>query len=811
MALVLCRAAVRLRARIAQPRWYTTAPAEALSRVRNIGIIAHIDAGKTTTTERMLHYAGFTRRIGDVDDGNTVMDYLPAERERGITIQSAAITFGWRDAQLHLIDTPGHVDFTMEVERAVRVLDGAVTILDAVAGVQAQTQTVWTQAARYGIPRLVFVNKMDREGACWRRCVDDVSTKLNATPLVLQVPAAQKPRQGQYTPGELAVWLDAVSLERITFDILSDSSGSSVRRERLTPDADPQAFELAAQARAQLVEVLAEVDPQIMDVFLSDSVDGDPLRVPEDEVRGAVRRATLASRACPVLLGASYRNVGVQPLLDAIVDYLPTPTDRPQPLAVVAGAEAPTRAVAKGARPEAAEAVQVRPDAQEKLVAFAFKVVVDAQRGPMVFVRVYAGTLEARSVLVNGTQGGVKERATKLLQMYADLPEEIASIGCGHIGVVLGLKQTKTGDTLLHPQHPSLARAHRPAKRPKATAAHGEPEPVGLQLHGVSVPPPVFFCAVEADSPQDEKPLADALASLLLEDPSLRVSHDAETGQTLLSGMGELHLEIVRDRLLRDMKIGASFGTMRVSYREMAGQPAAADHVYAKEVAGKVGKAAMRVAVAPIEPPAEESSAAEGAASPDTNEIEVDMPETLTTPDGSPVAGGGELRETVLAAIEDGIRSALFRGSVLGFPVARTRVDVSDVQFFGEDLSTPAAYRACAAQALLRALGACQSVLLEPIARVTIQCPEAAVGSVLADLNGARRGRVLSLDDAGSKALDGSMLLVAEAPLSALVGYSSALRSLTAGAANFSLEVVGFGAMTAQQQQKVVNESRGYA
>ncbi|KAJ2715469.1 Ribosome-releasing factor 2, mitochondrial, partial [Coemansia spiralis] len=394
-----------------------------------------------------------------------------------------------------------------------------------------------------------------------------------------------------------------------------------------------------------------------------------------------------------------------------------------------------------------------------------------------------------------------------LLQMYADLPEEIASIGCGHIGVVLGLKQTKTGDTLLHPQHPSLARAHKGAKRSKA-AAQSEPEAIGLQLHGVAVPPPVFFCAVEADSPQDEKPLADALANLLLEDPSLRISYDAETGQTLLSGMGELHLEIVRDRLLRDMKIAASFGAMRVSYREMAGRPTTVDHVYAKEVAGKVGKAAMRITVSSIEPSPDESGA-EAAASSDSNEIEVDVPETLATPDGTPATG--EQRDTVLAAIEGGIRSALFRGSLLGFPVARTRVHVSDVQFFGEDMSTPAAYRACAGQTLLRALGACHPVLLEPIARVSIQCPEAALGSVLGDLNGTRRGRVLSLEDAESGALDASKLLIAEAPMSAMVGYSSALRSLTAGAATFSLEVVGFGAMSAQQQQRIINESRGLA
>ncbi|KAJ2776337.1 Ribosome-releasing factor 2, mitochondrial [Coemansia javaensis] len=782
---------------LSQRRWLADQPAGSspLDRVRNIGIIAHIDAGKTTTTERMLHYAGFTRRMGDVDDGSTVMDYLPAERERGITIQSAAITFGWRGAQLHLIDTPGHVDFTVEVERAVRVLDGAVAILDAVAGVQAQTQTVWRQAARYGIPRLVFVNKMDRDGADWRRCVADVAAKLGAVPLVLQIPEAQAPRGARLAGADLARWLDVVSLERISFDLGADASGASVTRRALCAAADPQAHRAAARARAQLVDALAEVDARTMDVFLSDAVDGDPLRMPAAELRAAVRRATLATRACPVLLGAAFRNVGVQPLLDAVVDYLPAPTDRPPAPGSAPGDPAPL-------------------DPAAPLVALAFKVIVDAQRGPMVFVRVYSGTLTARMTLVNATRGGAKERATKLLQMYADVPEEIASIPCGHIGVVLGLKLTRTGDTLLHPHHPSLARAPRAAKKPRSSVhavldphAAAAAEPVGLQLHGMAVPPPVFFCAVEADSPLDEKPLADALAALLLEDPSLHVTYDPETGQTLLSGMGELHLEVVRNRLLDDMKIRASFGDMRVSYRETPGRASPAlDHLYAKEVAGRVGKAAMRVEVAPL-PPAEDDADADANA----NAIDVEMPESLA-PSGGPssAADAREQREAVRAAIADGVRYALLRGPVLGFPVARAHVRVTGVRGFGDDVSTPAAFRACAAQALRRALEACAPVLLEPIARVSIQCPEPRLGPVIADLNGARHGRVLSLADAETKALDGSMALLAEAPLSAMVGYSSALRSLTAGTATFSLEVSGFGPMTAQQQQKVVDESRGY-
>ncbi|KAJ2058276.1 Ribosome-releasing factor 2, mitochondrial [Coemansia sp. S146] len=743
----------------------------------------------------MLHYAGFTRTIGDVDDGDTIMDYLPAERERGITIQSAAITFGWRDHQLHLIDTPGHVDFTVEVERAMRVLDGAVTIIDAVSGVQAQTKTVWTQASRYQIPRIIFVNKMDRDGANWRKSVRDIEAKLSARPLVLMVP--------EYTGGErleggtLESWLDVVAMERVVFDLRADSTGATVRREKLVA-GNGASFQAAADAREQLVEALAEIDQHIVDVFLGDHVDGDHLRLPTAELRAAIRRATLSSQASPVLLGASFRNVGVQPLLDAIIDYLPAPTDRPLPLAL-SPASSPTQL----SKTDSKDSKQAHLDPSEKLVAFAFKVIVDQQRGPMVFVRVYSGTLDSRMTLVNGTRGGVKERATKLLQMYADTPEEIPSIACGHIGVVLGLKQTKTGDTLLHPQHSSLSRSSKSGSKKHSKLMAGvsdtaEQLAVGLQLHGIDVPPPVFFCAVEADSPQDVRPLNEALANMTLEDPSLHISHDDETGQTLISGMGELHLEVVRDRMLKDMKINASFGQMRVSYREMAGQEATAEFVYAKEIANKAVKAAMGVTVSPI---------ADAEACADSNSVDVDVPESLGTDES------GSQREAVLAAITEGIRSALYRGTLLGFPVTHTAIRVSDVQYFGEDLSTTAAYRACATQAFSQALKLSNPVLLEPIARTTILCPESHIGSVLSDLNGARKGRVLSLDDSDAECLDSTnatKVLVAEVPLSTMVGYSSSLRSLTAGSATFTMEVIGFGPMAAQQQQLVLKESLGY-
>ncbi|KAJ2698154.1 Ribosome-releasing factor 2, mitochondrial [Coemansia sp. IMI 203386] len=792
---------------------------DSLQNVRNLGIIAHIDAGKTTTTERMLHYAGFTRSIGSVDDGDTVMDYLPAERERGITIQSAAITFGWRSHLLHLIDTPGHVDFTVEVERAMRVLDGAVAIVDAVAGVQAQTKTVWAQAARYNIPRVVFVNKMDRDGANWRKCVEEVNDKLGAKPLVLVVPEC--PKHWVRLQGKrLETWIDVVSMEKVIFDITADNTGALVKRVQLTMDQYPEAYAVALEMREKLVEELAEIDQQIVDVFFSDGIDGDHAMVPSGEIKAAIRRVTLESLACPVLLGASFQNIGVQPLLDAIVDYLPSPADRPLPLAVAPMAKMATTAVAKKNRSVDADSlVAVQLDAEDKLVAFAFKVVVDKQRGPMVFVRVYSGTLDARMTVVNATRGGIKERATRLLQMYADTAEEIQSIQCGHIGVILGLKQTKTGDTLMHPQHPTLANKGSMKsggrKQKPVNAGIDSNTAVGLQLHGIEVPPPVFFCAVEADSPQDERPLEEALANLTLEDPSLHVSNDQETGQTLLSGMGELHLEVIRDRVINDLKINARFGTMRVSYREMPGQPSSVDYVYAKEIVGKAAKASMHISILPIEEMKDDLNHMQ-----DGNLIHVDMPEMgLGSMEKSAVVvtvpANTEMFDNIRTAIIDGVQNALFRGSLLGFPVARSHVRITNIGYFGDELSTPAAYRACAGQAVHQALGASCPKLLEPIARATVLCPESHIGAVLSDLNGMRRGRVLSLDDANT---DGGMVdstnltkvLVAEVPLSTMVGYSSQLRSLTAGCATFTMEVVGFGSMPIQQQHQVIKEARGY-
>ncbi|KAJ1956079.1 Ribosome-releasing factor 2, mitochondrial, partial [Dispira parvispora] len=571
---------------------HTLSP-EALAKVktiRNLGIIAHIDAGKTTTTERMLYYAGFSRRMGDVDSGDTVMDYMQQERERGITIQSAAITFGWRGHQLNLIDTPGHVDFTFEVERSIRVLDGAVTIVDGVAGVQAQTETVWRQARKYNVPRLVFINKMDRVGARLDRTVEQLRAKLATQPLVCQLPVVCTGRGNnqRWLPMDqanclgldiqpiangslLAGVVDLVRMEFLEFD--STKKGSEVRRMALTSsEADlasttsPYAAiqQTAQKARSELVEALCDLDDDLMESFLDIA---DPMALSPVQIQTAVRRQTLAGRAVPVLCGTSYRHIGVQPLLDAVVDYLPSPLDVPCPKTVVGRRNSSTTTVPLSDR--------------TTLCALAFKVLYDPRRGPMVFIRVYSGVLSVRQTLLNA-QRNTKERATKLLTMYANDVEEVNAIGVGEIGVVLGLKHSRTGDTLLGITKSST-------------------ESVLPRLQGVEPPPPVFFCSIEPHSASDEKQLNEALGHLLLEDPSLHLTTNDETGQTQLSGMGELHLDIIKDRLLRDYRVNAHIGAIRIAYRETIQTPVEQTFHYEKEVLGKYGKVGMTVCLTPLE------------------------------------------------------------------------------------------------------------------------------------------------------------------------------------------------------------------
>ncbi|KAI9313809.1 P-loop containing nucleoside triphosphate hydrolase protein [Dichotomocladium elegans] len=767
-------------------RGYASGPKDfSLPKTRNIGIIAHIDAGKTTTTERMLYYAGVTTKIGDIDDGDTVMDYLKAERERGITINSAAITFGWNGHRINLIDTPGHVDFTIEVERAVRVLDGAVTILDGVAGVEAQTETVWRQADRYGIPRIAFVNKMDRMGAAYGRTVLQIWKKLRARPLVLQVPLmAETGIEGV---------VDLVTMETVQW---VGDDGLTMSRSPL--DNTSTLYEEAVRGRTALVEALAELDDGIVEAFF-DEADGDHLKVTAESLKESLRRVTLASKAVPVLCGAAFRNMGVQPVLDAVIDYLPSPLDRPAALAKLDGSK-----------------TQLIPlEENGKLCALAFKVTHDPRRGPLVYVKVYSGKLNTRATIFNTTTR-TKERVNKLLQMYAKDVEEIPSITAGNIGVIVGLRDTRTGDTLVQSNDTNAIKS-------------------GLQLNNIDVPSPAFFSAIEPASVSEEKAIDEALKNLTREDPSLKVWTDADSGQTLISGMGELHLEIVKDRLINDFKVKAEMGKMCISYRETCQSPAVVRSTFDREVLGKRSRANCKVELLPL--CEEEKDDHEGWIVDAGNYLKIHLPsENDTHPSEENASIDQQLKkDDVRRAIQTGLQSGLARGAVLGFPLTRVRVTVSDLETFGADTSL-GSVSACVAKGVQDAIKQAGSCLLEPMMEVHTEVNDNLIGTVVSDLSGTRRGHVIGLESAtdvdqevtGSQdvqvyapvdSLDvngdvgeykSKQVVKAHVPLSSMLGYSNALRSLTGGSGSFSMRVIGYGEMSKDRERAVIAEMKGY-
>ncbi|OAD66485.1 hypothetical protein PHYBLDRAFT_200781 [Phycomyces blakesleeanus NRRL 1555(-)] len=735
-----------------------------ISKTRNIGIIAHIDAGKTTTSERMLYYAGVTKKIGDIDHGDTVMDYLAAERERGITINSAAITFGWEGHRINLIDTPGHVDFTMEVERAVRVLDGAVTVLDGVAGVEAQTETVWKQADKHSIPRIAFVNKLDRTGAAFGRTVKEMWKKLRARPLVLQLPIYAEGGHG------IRGVADLVTMETVLWDP-TKIDGSAFVREPLVESTDPKLWEEAVRGRTALVEALAEMDDAIVEVFFEEA-DGEHLAVPAIALKAALRRVTLENKAVPVLCGAAFKNVGVQPVLDAVIDYLPSPLDRPPALATMRDAKTALIPLSEVG----------------KLCALAFKVTHDPRRGPLVYVKVYSGKLPVRATLYNTTTNH-KERANKLLQMYAREAEEIPVIQAGNIGVIVGLKDTRTGDTLV------LANDTQAIKS-------------NLQLNTIEIPSPAFFAAIEPDAVSEEQAIEEALRNLTREDPSVRVWTDEESGQMLISGMGELHLDIIKDRLINDFKCKATMGKMRISYRETCQAPGVASTVYDKEVLGKKSRAGCSVTLEPTEDP--------------SNQITIQLQEDLA--DSLPHL----TQEDIDQAIQTGYQSGLSRGAVLGFPLAQVHVKIDKLETFGAE-TTLGAISASVSNSIQEALRHADPCLLEPMMEVHAEVNEHHIGSVVSDLSGTRRGHVIGLYATDDKtavqdtevysppdslhqdvdAYKAKQVIKAHVPLSSMLGYSNSLRSLTGGNGQFSMRVIGYGAMSKDRERSVVQEMRG--
>ncbi|XP_078468773.1 ribosome-releasing factor 2, mitochondrial [Lampetra fluviatilis] len=724
-----------------------------ISRIRNIGIMAHIDAGKTTTTERMLYYAGYTRVLGDVDDGDTVTDFMAQERERGITIQSAAVSFHWSGHRINLVDTPGHVDFTVEVERCLRVLDGAVAVFDASAGVEAQTMTVWRQADRYEVPRLCFLNKMDKLGASFAYSVDSIKEKLKVQPLIIQLPVgAERTFRGI---------VDVVSMEAFTWGggrpagsraHPERDDGSEFERTTLSPAGTPELWPSAVEARKTLVEQLADGDDAFAELVLGQHSE-DFSSVASEHVRAALRRATLSRAAVPVLCGSALKNKGVQLLMDAVTHYLPSPVERQHPFLQWYGDEP---------------------------CALAFKVTHDKQRGPLVFLRVYSGALRPQSSVYNINKD-CTERMNKLLLPFADQHVELSSLSAGNIAIAVGLKQTGTGDTLVASKSSAQAASRRASSAATSTQSKVSPKDPGASklpvLAGVEVPEAVFFCTVEAPSVAKQGELEHALACLQREDPSLRVKVDPDSGQTILCGMGELHIEIVHDRIRREFGIETALGPLQVAYRETVGTGGTASVSLERSFGEKLHQVVVELAVGPC-------------------------PQGCVTPrfkvnEKVAMHAGKEIIDAVRSGVEAGAQ----QGPELGFPVVDIEVELVSVSL--QPGSSPAVVAACASTCLHQALKEAGVQLLEPVMSVEVSVSEARLGAVLSDM-AQRRGCVRDVQSR----LD-SKVVLASVPLAETMGYSTAIRTLTSGTGTFSLELSSYQPMNSQHQQQLIHRLTG--
>jgi len=687
-----------------------------LSNVRNIGIVAHIDAGKTTTTERILLYTGRIHHAGDVHDGNTTTDFMVQEQERGITIQSAAISCEWKGCAINIIDTPGHVDFTMEVERSLRVLDGAVCVFCAVGGVQPQSETVWRQADRYNVPRIAFVNKMDRMGADFRKVVDELRDKLKAPaqPVVLPIGSCE----------DFSGVVDLVSMKALVWDVDVDQ-GRTFR----TVDIPDDMRDDAELARAELVEKVADLDEGVMEAFLEK---GD---LSAEELVPAIRRITVAGRFVPVLCGTAFKCKGVQPLLDAVCAYLPAPTDRPP-------AEATD--LKTGAK------VQRRHDDSELLTALVFKIASDPYVGRLFFVRVYGGVLKKGANAYN-PRTKKRERIMKIVRLFADARTEVEELHAGDIGAVVGLKEVTTGDTLCSEMKP-------------------------CHLERITAPQPVMFMAIEPKSSADKEKLVASMKTLAAEDPTCQVREDAETGQTILSGMGELHLEILVDRLKREFKCAANTGRPMVSYCETATAAAVREFTFDREFGGKRHAVTLKISVKPLE---------RGAGS------KVTLSRDFTT-----AVQDKRLQECVVQGLEDGVAT----GVLARYPMTDIEAECLSATIVDPEISDEVAFRSAAMMGFREAAEAAAPEFLEPIMKLEILTPPEYVGEVLGDLNG-RRGTVLDMD------MRGDMQAVrARVPLSSMFGYSTAVRSLSKGRASYSMEPDMFEVVPKNVREEILSK-----
>ena len=691
-----------------------------LAKVRNIGIMAHIDAGKTTTTERILFYTGINYKIGEVHDGGATMDWMEQEQERGITITSAATTCMWKGNLINIIDTPGHVDFTVEVERSLRVLDGAVCVFDGVAGVEPQSETVWRQADRYNVPRICFINKLDRTGASFERCVEMIGSRLNAIALVLQIPIGIE--------GGFIGVVDLISMKALTWH------GETQKGEDYTVEEIPaDLVEKAKQARHDMIETLADADDEVMEKYL-EGVD-----ISEDEIIAAIRRATIADKLTPVLTGSAFKNKGVQPMLDAVNRYLPSPLD--------------IKAIVGHKYNNVEEEDSRQPSEAEPFSALAFKIMTDPHLGKLTFVRIYSGRLETGSSILNATTGK-KERIGKIYQMHANKREEKDSAGAGMIIAVMGLKDTTTGNTLCDPDKPII-------------------------LESMDFPDPVISVAIEPKTKADQEKLGIAIQRLAEEDPTFHVESDEETGQTIISGMGELHLEILVDRMRREFKVEANVGKPQVAYRETLkkGVPRH-DYTHKKQSGGSGQFAKIQIALAPLEPGTDKH---------------YEFVNKIT---------GGRIPREYIPSVDAGCQEAMQAGPLAGYPLVDVQVTLTDGAYHDVD-SSELAFKIAGIAGFREAAKLAGPVLLEPVMSVEVVTPEDFMGDVIGDLN-SRRGQIQSMDERS-----GARVVKAVVPLSEMFGYVGDLRSRTQGRASYSMQFDSYAEVPAAVAKEIIAKVRG--
>ena len=692
-----------------------------LATVRNIGIMAHIDAGKTTTTERILFYTGISYKIGEVHEGAATMDWMEQEQERGITITSAATTCMWKDHLINIIDTPGHVDFTVEVERSLRVLDGAVAVFDGVAGVEPQSETVWRQADRYSVPRICFINKLDRTGASFDKCVGMIKDRLNAVALVLQLPIGLE--------SDFIGVVDLIAMKALVWRG-ETKKGEDYALEEIPADM----LEKSKAARLEMLETLAENDDALMEKFL------EGIEVSEEEIIAGIRRATIAAKLSPVLTGSAFKNKGVQPMLDAVTRYLPSPLD----VDAIVGTEMDDKE----------KELKRFPKNDEPFSALAFKIMTDPHLGKLTFIRVYSGVLETGSTILNSTKDR-KERIGKIYQMHANKREERDNVGAGMIVAVMGLKDTTTGETLCDPAKPVI-------------------------LESMDFPAPVISVAIEPKTKGDQEKLGVAIQRLSEEDPTFHVNTDEETGQTIIAGMGELHLEILVDRMRREFKVEANVGKPQVAYRETLRKAVARhDYTHKKQTGGSGQFAKIQIAVEPLP----------------TGEIEggYEFVNKVT---------GGRVPREYIPSVDAGCKEAMTSGPLAGYPLTDVRVTLLDGAYHDVD-SSELAFKVAGLAAFKEAAKLADPAILEPVMRVEVVTPEDFMGDVIGDLN-SRRGQIQAMDERS-----GARVVRALVPLSEMFGYVGDLRSRTQGRASYSMEFDSYAEVPGNVAKEIIAKVRG--